>query len=404
MRIAVIGGGAAGFFAAITAKQAAPEHDVVLLEATGRLLSKVRVSGGGRCNVTHACFDARELVQFYPRGGKELRQAFSRFMPGDTVAWFEDRGVVLKTEVDGRMFPVTDDSGTIVDCLLNEARLHGVEIKLSSPVRSIVPENNRFILSFREGGESIFDRVLIATGGSPKLEGFDWIASFGHTIVPPVPSLFTFNIPNDAVTKLMGVSVEQAVVTLPEDNFAVRGPLLITHWGLSGPAVLKLSSLAARRLADRNYRFEALVNWWGETDSTDAWEWITSMRKERTTAKVLSAPPSGISKRLWEFLLHRSGIRTEINWSDLRKEEAEALVRTVLSDRYQINGKTTFKDEFVTCGGVSLKEVDFKTMQSKIVPGLFFAGEVLDIDAVTGGFNFQSAWTTGFIAGNAMVV
>lgn len=403
MRIAVIGGGAAGFFAAIAAKEAAPGHDVVLLEASGRLLSKVRVSGGGRCNVTHACFDVRELVQFYPRGGKELRQAFSRFMTGDTIAWFEERGVALKTEVDGRMFPVTDDSATIVDCLMAAAGKAGVSIKMAAPVRSITQKDNQFILSFREGGESTFDRVLIATGGSAKLEGFDWIASLGHTIIPPVPSLFTFNIPNDPVTQLMGVSVEAATVSLAKEHLSVKGPLLITHWGLSGPAVLKLSSLAARSLAEQQYQFDVLVNWLGDMEPADFSEWMISMRKERTTTKVVSTSPNGISRRLWEFLVARSRVRSDINWSDLRREEIDALSNTVLSDRYHVKGKTTFKEEFVTCGGVSLKEVDFKTMQSKVVPGLYFAGEVLDIDAVTGGFNFQAAWTTGFIAGNAMI-
>lgn len=403
MRIAIIGGGAAGFFAAIAAKEAAPEHEVVLIEATSKVLSKVRISGGGRCNVTHACFDARELVQYYPRGGKELRQAFSRFMPGDTISWFEERGVDLKTEEDGRMFPVSDDSTSIVDCLMRSAQEAGVMLRLFTSVRTIHPKNDKFILSLSNDNELIADRLLIATGGSPKLEGFDWIASLGHTIVPPVPSLFTFNIPKDPITQLMGVSVENAFVQISASNFSAKGPLLITHWGLSGPAVLKLSSLAARWLAEKNYNFEVLVNWLGEAESSDFSAWVGEQRKERTTTKVLTTPPQGISKRLWEFLLHRAKIRADINWSDLRRDESEALQRTVLSDSYSVKGKTTFKEEFVTCGGVSLKEIDFKTMQSKIIPHLFFAGEVLDIDAVTGGFNFQAAWTTGFIAGNAMI-
>ncbi|MEY4595238.1 MAG: hypothetical protein RIQ47_1648 [Bacteroidota bacterium] len=403
MRIAIIGGGAAGFFAAIAAKEAAPEHEVVLIEATSKVLSKVRISGGGRCNVTHACFDARELVQYYPRGGKELRQAFSRFMPGDTISWFEERGVDLKTEEDGRMFPVSDDSTSIVDCLMSSAQEAGVMLRLSTSVRAIHPKNDKFILSLSNDNELIAHRLLIATGGSPKLEGFDWIASLGHTIVPPVPSLFTFNIPKDPITQLMGVSVENAFVQISASNFSAKGPLLITHWGLSGPAVLKLSSLAARWLAEKNYNFEVIVNWMGEADSSDFSAWVGEQRKERTTTKVLTTPPQGISKRLWEFLLHRAGIRADINWSDLRRDESDSLQRTVLSDCYSVKGKTTFKEEFVTCGGVSLKEIDFKTMQSKIIPHLFFAGEVLDIDAVTGGFNFQAAWTTGFIAGNAMI-
>jgi hypothetical protein len=301
------------------------------------------------------------------------------------------------------MFPVTDDSASIVDCLMMSAQEAGVMLRLSTSVRAIHPKNDKFILSLSNDNELIADRLLIATGGSPKLEGFDWIASLGHTIVPPVPSLFTFNIPKDPITQLMGVSVENALVQISASNFSAKGPLLITHWGLSGPAVLKLSSLAARWLAEKNYNFEVIVNWMGEADPSDFSAWVGEQRKVRTTTKVLTTPPQGISKRLWEFLLHRAGIRADINWSDLRRDESESLQRTVLSDRCSVKGKTIFKEEFVTCGGVSLKEIDFKTMQSKIIPHLFFAGEVLDIDAVTGGFNFQAAWTSGFIAGNAMI-
>ncbi|MFM2136681.1 MAG: hypothetical protein RL021_2081 [Bacteroidota bacterium] len=402
MRIAVIGGGAAGFFAAITAKKHCPESIVVLLEAGSKVLSKVRISGGGRCNVTHACFDPVELATYYPRGAKPLRQAFSRFMTGDTVAWFEEQGVLLKTEADGRMFPVTDDSQTIVDCLTGSAVSVGVEIRLHASVGELIPLEPGFRIVFRDGSSEDFDRVLVATGGQPKLVGFNWLVKLGHTVVAPVPSLFTFNIPDPKLTSLMGVSVNPVTVELPAERLSVTGPLLITHWGLSGPAVLKLSSLGARKLAERNYSFEVSVNWSGSLAPEQLSEQIAALRRQKGAMKVNNAMPLELPRRLWEYLLERSGVRSDVNWQDLRKDELDRLCQVICKDSYAVIGKTTFKDEFVTCGGIELSEVDFRTMQSKRIPGLYFAGEVLDIDGLTGGFNFQAAWTTGYLAGMAM--
>lgn len=401
MRIAVIGGGAAGFFGAITAKSCNPAASVRILESGSKVLSKVRISGGGRCNVTHACFDPEELSRFYPRGGKELRQAFSRFMTGDTIAWFESHGVPLKMEDDGRMFPVSDDSASIVDCLTRVAQDAGVEVLLNRPVSSLEQSEAGWKTVFRDGSAETYDKILIATGGQPNKSGFSWLERLGHTIEPPVPSLFTFNLPKQPVVSLMGVSVNPVTVTLPEERLSVTGPLLITHWGFSGPAVLKLSSLAARSLAGRDYRFTVSVNWTNDYSRAAVLELINETRVEHPASRVSTTSLVGLPKRLWEFLLERSAVRSGINWSDLRREEYERLAAALTDDRYPVSGKTTFKEEFVTCGGVSLKEVDFKTMESKVCPGLYFAGEVLDMDGLTGGFNFQAAWTTGYLAGSA---
>lgn len=402
MRIAVIGGGAAGFFAAIMAKKHCPEGHVVVLEAGSKVLSKVRISGGGRCNVTHACFDPAELVSYYPRGGKPLRQAFSRFMTGDTVAWFEEQGVRLKTEADGRMFPVTDDSQSIVDCLTGTAASAGVEVRLQASVNQLTPLNPGFRISFRDGSADVFDRVLVATGGQPKMEGFGWLVQLGHTVVPPVPSLFTFNIPDPKLVSLMGVSVNPVTLELPAERLSAIGPLLITHWGLSGPAVLKLSSLGARKLAERGYAFDVWVNWSGILAPDQLKEMMSALRRQKGAMKVYNAMPLELPRRLWDYLLERSAVRPSVNWQDLRKDELDRLAQVVCSDSYAVKGKTTFKEEFVTCGGIELSEVDFRTMESKRLPGLYFAGEVLDIDGLTGGFNFQAAWTTGYLAGMAM--
>lgn len=400
MRITVIGGGAAGFFSSITAAEGTG-HQVVLLEASSKLLSKVRVSGGGRCNVTHACFDPAELCEAYPRGGKELRQAFSRFMTGDTVNWFESRGVRLKTEADGRMFPETDDSATIVDCLMEAAMNAGVEIRTGASVLAIDSNQQGFELMMKDGSSLACDRVVVATGGQPRKDGFDWLIRLGHSIQPPVPSLFTFNIPYKPLTDLMGLSVEHAQVSLPECETVTEGPVLVTHWGLSGPAVLKASSLAARRLSQMDYRFQVVVDWLPGQSIEDSLEWIEEGKTDSRALRVRNRVPEGLPRRMWEFLLQESGINDVVNWSDLKKEQSKELARLIHGQRFQVQGKTTFKEEFVTCGGVSLKEVDFKTMQSKLLPGLFFAGEVLDIDAITGGYNFQAAWTTGYLAGRS---
>jgi predicted Rossmann fold flavoprotein len=403
-RLAIVGGGAAGFFAAIQAKAVNPHNEVIVLESSGKVLSKVRISGGGRCNVTHACFDPAELVSYYPRGGKELRQAFSRFMTGDTVDWFESRGVELKIEEDGRMFPVSDNSASVVNCLTTEANRAGVELKLHTQVKSIVHHGENFSLITTEESQLQFDRVLIATGGMMRETSSGWLKALGHTIAAPVPSLFTFNLPGHPLNALMGVSVKNAHVHLDESDMETNGPLLITHWGMSGPAVLKLSAWAARDLYERKYDFNVYVNWCNGTDIKDYWNWFDQCRKQHGHSKVKNTPFPELPKRLWEFLIDHAGISDRQNWSDLRKDQLDRLASALHRFEVNVSGKTTFKEEFVTCGGIALNEVDFKTMQSKRVSGLFFAGEVLDIDGLTGGFNFQAAWTTGYIAGSAMAV
>lgn len=403
-QVIVIGGGAAGFFAAINSAQLNPDAEVILLEKTNKLLSKVRVSGGGRCNVTHACFDNGLLVKHYPRGEKELRSVFSRFSTADTVNWFEQRGVKLKTEADGRMFPTTDSSETIVECLLREAEKANVKIKQGVDVEEILQnEDGTFRLNVKSGESFSCDRLIIATGGNSKNEAYEWLRKLGHTIVKPVPSLFTFNIPDNPVTQLMGVSVPEARVRVAATKLQTEGPLLITHWGMSGPAVLKASAWGARLLSDMDYHFTALVTWLPKHTEEKLRIEFNNQREEFPARTVLGNCPLELPKRLWEYLGGKSGISAETRWADLSKKNLNQLVNTLLNDEYSVKGKTTFKEEFVTCGGISLKEVDLSTMQSRIVPELFFAGEVLDVDGITGGFNFQNAWSTAWVAsGNAL--
>jgi predicted Rossmann fold flavoprotein len=395
LKVAVIGGGAAGFFAALSAAEHHPSAQVVLFEKTAKLLSKVKISGGGRCNVTHHCFSPSALSKHYPRGGKQLKKAFGTFQASDTVAWFESRGVALKTEGDGRMFPVTDSSQTIVDCLIREADRHGIEVRLQSPVRELTPlAPDGFTLN----GER-FDRVVVATGGSPKREGLAWLEALGHAIADPVPSLFTFNMPGSNITDLMGVVAPNALVRIQGTKLTQQGPVLVTHWGMSGPSVLKLSAWGARDLAERAYQFSVQVNWIGIANEAEVNAAIDDAMPEIRKKKVANACPFELPKKFWAFLLARADVQADAVWLDLGKKAKNKLVNTLLNDIYDVRGKTTFKEEFVTCGGVSLGEVDFTTMESRVVPGLYFAGEVLDVDGVTGGFNFQAAWTTGFVAG-----
>jgi len=395
LKVAVIGGGAAGFFAALSAAQHHTSAHVVLFEKTAKLLSKVKISGGGRCNVTHHCFSPSALSKHYPRGGKQLKKAFGTFQAADTVAWFESRGVALKTEDDGRMFPVTDSSQTIVDCLVREADRHGIEVRLQSPVRELIPLAPG---GFTLNGER-FDRVVVATGGSPKREGLAWLEALGHAIVDPVPSLFTFNMPGSDITDLMGVVVPDALVRIQGTKLIQQGPVLVTHWGMSGPAILKLSAWGARELAARGYAFSVQVNWIGIANEAEVTSAIDDAMPDIRKKKVANACPFELPKKFWAFLLARAEVPADAVWLDLGKKAKNKLVNTLLNDVYEVRGKTTFKEEFVTCGGGVLSEVDFATMQSRVVPGLYFAGEVLDVDGVTGGFNFQAAWTTGFVAG-----
>jgi predicted Rossmann fold flavoprotein len=401
--IAIIGGGAAGFFAAVNCAEMYPLHSVTIFEKGNKLLSKVRVSGGGRCNVTHACFDLQLLVKNYPRGEKQLKSCFSRFMTTDTIQWFEERGVKLKTEPDGRMFPVTDSSQTIIDCLMREADNHQVKIEMNSDViRLEKKETGKIELSFPNQEARMFDAVLIASGGSANASGFDWLKETGHEIIPPVPSLFTFNMPQNPVRQLMGVAVEWARIKILKTSLSSEGPLLITHWGMSGPAVLKLSSLAARDLAAMQYHFKIQINWLKEEKEESLRHHLLSLKKNSSVKMILNTVEYGLPKRLWQFLADKSGIPENLRWADLSKEQMNKLVASLMYDEYEVSGKTTFKDEFVTCGGISLSDVDFKSMESKKIKGLYFAGEVLDIDAVTGGFNFQAAWSTGWVAAVGM--
>jgi predicted Rossmann fold flavoprotein len=399
MQILVIGGGAAGFFAAINCAELYPKSKVTLLEKSGKLLTKVRVSGGGRCNVTHHCHDHTALVKSYPRGEKQLLAAFSRFAVADVVEWFEKRGVKLKVEDDGRMFPVTDSSATIANCFLKEAEQRGVVIRMHAGVKKVVPGETGGYRVILDSGEALeADKVIIATGGNPRPDAYRWLSELGHIIVDPVPSLFTFNIPDDLVTGLMGVAVNEARIKIAGTKLEAEGPLLITHWGMSGPAVLKLSSLGARKLHELQYHFNIQVSWLPAVKEEELRLRVESYRKQNASSAVHSSRSEGLPKRLWSFLVQKSGAGEGIRWGDLSNKQASRLVAALLHDKYEVKGKTTFKEEFVTCGGVHLDGVDFRTMESRALKGIFFAGEVLDIDGITGGFNFQSAWTTAMIA------
>ncbi|GAB4401129.1 MAG: NAD(P)/FAD-dependent oxidoreductase [Anaerolineales bacterium] len=400
--VIIIGGGAAGFFAAIRCAEQNSNLRVLILEKASQPLGKVLISGGGRCNVTHACFEPAKLITCYPRGGNELRGAFSRFQPKDTVEWFEERGVRIKTEADGRMFPVTDDSNTIANTLRFSAKQAGVRVELGASVLGVekTPQGGFRLEVRREAGLQFIQakKLLFATGGDRK--SLDLIRKLGHTIADPVPSLFTFNIKDKRIDGLAGLSVED--VTLKMDLLTARGPLLITHWGVSGPAVLRLSAWGARILFDKKYASTLTVNWLGDYKLDATLEilqrnkdWHENARKKIATHAAFSQIPI----RLWKQLVHFIGDK---NWADVSKAELRKLAEELTAGEFNIQGKGQFKEEFVTCGGVSLKEVNFKTLQSRMVDGLFFAGEVLDIDGITGGFNFQAAWTTGWLAGSAM--
>ncbi|MDX2135785.1 MAG: NAD(P)/FAD-dependent oxidoreductase [Saprospiraceae bacterium] len=400
MQIAIIGGGAAGFMGAITAAETAPDVAVHLFERGKNVLEKVRISGGGRCNVTHACFDAHELVRYYPRGNRELLGPFLRFGPTDTIQWFEKRGVPLKTEADGRMFPVTDRSATIVDCLTGSARKAGVQVHTGVRISRFSPsERDRWLLESEAWpAPRAFDRLLVTPGSSTAV--WDVLAGLGHTLVPPVPSLFTFNTKDTRLRDLAGVSVPRASLSVPGHKLLAEGPLLVTHWGLSGPAVLRLSAWGARVLAGQQHRFSLIVNWTG-IDPAEVPDRLVQAKNELARKTLFAQPLFNLPARLWHNLLLAAGIAESLRWADVDHKRLRALSEQLAQARFEIAGKSTFKEEFVTAGGVDLKEIDFKTFQSKRHPGLFLAGEVLDIDAVTGGFNFQAAWTGGWIAGLA---
>jgi predicted Rossmann fold flavoprotein len=399
MKIIVIGGGAAGFFSAITILEKNPKADVTILERGKDVLQKVKISGGGRCNVTHACFINRDLVKNYPRGEKALMSPFSRFAAGETIDWFEKNGVQLKVEEDGRMFPVSDNSQTIVDCLYSAASRLGVKILRGYRVESLQVIDNQFIV---KTNSQVFkaDKIVVAAGSSTGM--WSLLESLGHTIIQPVPSLFTFNIKDERIKDLAGLSVPNAEVTVEGNKLTSSGPLLITHWGLSGPGILRLSAWGARELSDKNYHFKIKINWTGFETLEDVKDFLNEQKLNTAKKQISNTPLYNISSRLWLRFLNAAHIPTEMKWADINKKQLIALAEELTKGVFEVKGKSTFKDEFVTAGGVRLDEVNFKTFESKIVPNLYFAGEILDIDAITGGFNFQAAWTGGWIVGNAM--
>ena len=400
-RILVIGGGAAGFFAAITSAEK-PDTQVFLYEATPHLLSKVKISGGGRCNVTHACFEPEQLVKNYPRGGRELLGAFHRFQPRDTLAWFNTRGVETKTEEDGRMFPTSDNSESIVNALTNAAEKNRVKVLVQRGVKTIQYINEKFEVELNSGEMELFDKVIIATGGNKSSGGLAIAESFGHTIIPPVPSLFTFHIQDNRLVDLAGLSVEKVKVKACGTKLTTEGPLLLTHWGMSGPAILKLSAWGAREFAESNYNFTIEINWVPELNQSALSKKLNEIRIAEARKQIATFSPLPIPQRLWERLLIAAEINPTTPWAHINNQQLDKLYKQLTQAEFKVTGKSMFKDEFVTCGGVKLSEINFKTMESRKQPGLFFAGEVLDIDGVTGGFNFQNAWTTGWLAGQAV--
>jgi len=408
--LVVIGGGAAGFFCAVNAARLHNDLRVVILEKTGKLLSKVKVSGGGRCNVTHDCQSVSELVGHYPRGASFLKKAFLHFSVKDTITWFEERGVELKIEKDGRMFPVTDNSETIMRCLLDDAARYGVEIMLNTELENVELKSNSaesqsqtsFILTLSRERTIEADFICLASGGVQKLEKLDWLKNLGHDIHPTYPSLFTFNIKGSGIQELMGVSLDSAVVKIMGTKHKLQGPALITHWGLSGPVVLKLSAWGALDLAELGYDFKIGVNWIPEYNEQKVLDMLRVVRFEKASQKINNRNPFDLPSRLWEYLLVQSGIQPELRWADLPAKSQNLLAKMLCNQEFHVQGKTTFKEEFVTAGGVGLEQINSATMESKIQNNLFFAGEVLNIDGVTGGFNFQNAWTTGWIAASAI--
>lgn len=401
--VVIIGGGAAGFFSAITCAEQHPDAHIIILEQSKHLLQKVKISGGGRCNVTHYCFDPRQLVKNYPRGEKQLLGPFMRFNPSHTFEWFDLRGVELKAEEDGRCFPVTDSSQTIIDCFLREAKRLGIDILTNTGVDALQQTDNgiwKVLLTNAAFLEA--DAVIVAAGSSLRI--WKMLDNMGHSIIPPVPSLFTFNVKDDRISGLQGLSVENAVVhARGNEKLKTEGPILITHWGLSGPAILRLSAWGARGLADLQYRFSVVVNWCGSASTQEIKKQLQDYRTNLARKSVSNSPKFNIPRRLWERLVMHVLKWEQLNFADLSNHQIELLANELTVSVFTVTGKSTFKDEFVTAGGVDVDEVDFKTMQSKKFSGLYFAGEVLDIDAITGGFNFQSAWTTGFIAGNSVL-
>ncbi|MGB3144663.1 MAG: NAD(P)/FAD-dependent oxidoreductase [Maribacter sp.] len=415
--VLVVGGGAAGFYAAIHIAQTRPNTKIAILERGKEVLTKVKISGGGRCNVTHAEFNPKDLSTNYPRGEKELLGPFHQYASGDTIGFFEERGISLKIEEDGRMFPVSDSSQTIIDCFVSEAERLGVQVKTLSAVRNLVKSTDHddypWQLQLDEGSLSA-KSVILATGSNPKI--WNVLAALGHTIIPPVPSLFTFNIKDERIADIPGISTFAEVQILPKkirgqiskksktaiNHLFSEGPLLVTHWGMSGPAILKLSAWSARILEEYNYQFKIQVNWIPEYHQNGLLELFLKV-KEVEKKTVIRTKVIDVPKRLWANLVRASGINVETTWPEVSKQQLQTLAAQLTKGVFQVNGKSTFKEEFVTAGGIDLKEINFKTYESKVVDGLYFAGEIMNVDAVTGGFNFQNAWTGGFLAANGVV-
>ena len=396
--IIIVGGGAAGFFTAINIVEKNPKLKVAILERGAEVLQKVRISGGGRCNVTHAIFEPNELVKFYPRGEKELRGPFHQFCSGDTIEWFEQHGVELKIEADGRMFPVSNSSQTIIDCFLKATQKLGIAVLTGQSVQSIFKKDTAWKIE-TQTENYLAEKLILATGSNPKV--WEMLQTFGHVVVSPVPSLFTFNIKDSRIKELPGVAA-QVTVKVKDTKLTSTGPLLITHWGMSGPAILKLSAWGARILHDKNYQFTIFVNWLNDADKEDVEKKLKDLKQEHAKKSLSKKSPFELTNRLWESLVLASGIEVETKWADLSKIQLQNLANQLTNGTFQVNGKSTFKEEFVTAGGIDLKEINFKTMESKLHQNLYFTGEIVNIDAITGGFNFQNAWTSGFIVANSI--
>ena len=398
-KVMVIGGGAAGFFTAINAKEMNPELDITILEKGKEVLQKVKISGGGRCNVTHACFEPKELVQFYPRGEKELLGPFHQFMTGDTFEWFENNGIPLKIEKDNRVFPESNSSQTIIDCFLGKTKALGIPVLKNHGVNSIKKQGDSWLVTTKEQ-QFVCDAVVMAAGSSKKV--WELSKALRHSIISPVPSLFTFNIKDSRIKDLLGISVPNATVQLEDTNLEASGPLLITHWGMSGPAILKLSAFGARVLAEKNYEYQVQVNWLSRPTHKIVNVLLNLKKKHSKKQVIVRSPFEEIPKRLWERFVLATTIKTTFNWADVSHEQIDALANQLTKSVYIAKGKSTFKEEFVTAGGVDLREINFKNFESKLQNNLFFVGEVLNIDAVTGGFNFQNAWTGGWLCAKAL--
>lgn len=402
-KLTVIGGGAAGFFCAVNAAAFCSELDVIIIEKTTKLLSKVRVSGGGRCNVTHACFSIAEMAKKYPRGEKFLKKAFHHFFTTDTMDWFQKRNVPLKTEADGRMFPESNSSETIINCFMQEANKFKVKILMNQEVikidnKSIDQNTKIFNLFFKDGSEIETDFICVACGGYSKPEQYKWLTALGHSFETPAPSLFTFNVPKNPISELMGISVENVEVKINGTKLFQNGPILITHWGFSGPVILKLSAFAAKQLGALQYQFSISINWLSDYHENSLLENFKIIRNELASKKIVNRNPFSLPQRLWQYHLKLCAISDDLRWADLPAKQQNMLAKQLCSQQFEVKGKTTFKEEFVTAGGIKLNEIDSRSMQSNLVPNLFFAGEIMDVDGITGGFNFQNAWTSGWLA------